>query len=83
MTKRQKLIKDLQAIVDKRMTDYPLKDRKQLFKELEKMAYEEFKGEQQELFLEALYTAKTTQNIQMEIGLDKALAKIRGQKDEQ
>ena len=82
MTKRAKVIQELQAIIDKRMTDYPLKDRKQLFLELEKMAHDEFEGEQQEAFLEALYTAKTTQHIQMEIGIDKALAKIRGKSDE-
>jgi len=74
---RKELVNQFIKTINKKFEDCPLKDRKKLFKELEQWAYSELNQECCEIFIEALYKAKATQEAQMEIGIEKALKKIK------
>ena len=57
----------------------PKEKRKELFLSLVDWGKSALNEEQQEIFFTALYEAESTQEVQMEIGLEKALANIRGE----
>jgi hypothetical protein len=71
-------INSAKRLLETKFKSCPKGKEKELFLMLEEWAREELKGEQQEIFLEALYSAEITQSIQMEIALDKGLARVRG-----
>lgn len=52
--------------------------RKRLFLELEKMAKEEFEGEESKIFLDALYQSEYTQAVQLELLIEGAIDRLYG-----
>lgn len=73
-------IKQFKKLINERFIQCSLKDRKALFLNLENWAKTELNETGCEMFLEALYGADITQDIQREIALDNALSKIKGDK---
>lgn len=72
-------ISQQRELIERKFKECPINERKDLFLGLEDWAKKELNEQQQEIFLEALYSAEITQSTQMEIALDKGLAKIRGE----
>jgi len=75
-TKRE-LIKQFEKTLNEKFECCPITKRKALFKQLEEWAYSELNDQCCELFIEALYSAKATQPIKMEIGVEEALKKLK------
>ena len=70
------LIKRFEKLIDDKFAKCPFDNRTELFEELEKWAKNELNEECCEMFLEALYNAKSTQDTQLTIGLEKAIERI-------
>lgn len=77
---RSLCIKKMNDLIENKFKNVNFDDRTKLFQELEKWAKKELSEEQCEIFLEALYNADCTQDIQMTLGLEKALDKFMGGK---
>ena len=71
------LLKKLTQYLDEKFSSTPINLRKKLFNDLESWAKEEMNEECCVIFLSALYNAKSTQEVQMEIALDKAVKTIK------
>lgn len=69
-------IKQLTKLIDEKFKNCNFDDRRQLFEDLQVWAKDNLGETQYELFIEALYNAQSTQDIQLTIGLEKALNKI-------
>ena len=76
---KAKLIKDFEKTINNKFEECPITKRKELFLELENWAKNELNEECCEMFLTALYNAKATESVRMEMALDKAIQRIRGQ----
>lgn len=72
---RKEAYKGCLKIIEDKFSKAPYTMRKSLFEQLETWARTELVGEQQDIFLEALYNAPITLEIRLEIGLDKVLNK--------
>lgn len=73
---RNTCIKQLQSVITSKFEKVNFDDRRKLFEDLEKWARETMGEQQLDLFLEALYSAPITQDIQITIALEKALERI-------
>lgn len=69
-------INNLKKLIDEKFEKCNFDDRRTLFEDLQKWAKDNLGETQYELFIEALYQAKSTQDIQMTIALEKALEKV-------
>ena len=65
-------------LIDSKFKECPKGKEKELFLMLENWAKSDLTEEQSEIFLTALYGANATQEIQMEIAIDRALEKMKG-----
>lgn len=72
------LIKQIKDLIEKKFKECPYTKRKELFLRLVEWAKNELSSEQHELFIKSLYEAEITQEVQMELALDRALSKING-----
>lgn len=77
---RKLAVENMKKLIDSKFENVAFSDKKALFIDLENWARETMNSESCEIFLEALYGAKTTQDIQLEIGVEKALEKVFGGK---
>lgn len=73
---KKELVKECQKIVDDKIMGLPITQRKKAYLELEKWANEELSEGAREIFLEALYSAKSTQDIRMLLSVERALGKL-------
>lgn len=73
---KKELVKECQKIIDDKMTALPITMRKKAYLELEKWANEELSEGAREIFLEALYSAKSTQDTRMLLSVERALGKL-------
>ena len=73
---RKLAIENLKKLIDEKFENVNFDDRRTLFDNLQKWAKDTMSEEACEMFLEALYKAKSTQDIQLTIGLEKALERI-------
>lgn len=71
--KEQKCIEEMQKSIDEKLNNIPFDERKKVFIQLEEMAHEEMNGKCQELFLKALYTAKSTFDVVIVLQVERAL----------
>ena len=69
-------INNLKKLIDEKFKKCNFDDRRKLFEDLQAWAKDNLGETQYELFLTALYEAESTQDIQLTIGLEKALEKI-------
>ena len=69
------LIKRFEKIIDDKVAKCPFDKRTELFEELENWAKSELNDECCDMFLEALYNAQSTQDIQLSIAVEKAIIK--------
>ena len=76
-------INSTKKMIETKFKSCPKGKEKELFLMLEEWGQKELKDKQQEIFLTALYNADCTQAVQMEIALDKGLAKIRGEQEQE
>lgn len=77
---RRLAIENMKKLIDRDFENVAFNDRKTIFISLENWARENMNPESCEIFLEALYGAKSTQDIQLEIGVERALEKVSGGK---
>lgn len=73
---RKLAIENLKKLIEERFCKCNFDDRRKLFEDLQVWAKQNLGKEQCELFLEALFNAKCTQDIQLTIGLENALGKV-------
>lgn len=71
-------IKSAKLIINGKFEKCPTERKPNLFLMLLDWAKDDLKGEQQEIFLTALYEAESTQEAQLELALDRGLSKITG-----
>ena len=70
------LVLQFEKLINEKFEKCPFDKRTEMFEELEKWAYKELNEECCEIFIKALHNAQITQDIQISIGLEKALKKI-------
>ena len=70
------LIKKFEKLIDEKFAKCPFDKRTELFEELENFAKNELHIKYCEIFLTALYNAQSTQDVQLTIGLEKAIERI-------
>lgn len=73
MANREKLLAKTTKYLDKQFKKVDITQRKALFLELKNWALSELNDEAQDLFLDALYSAPSTQDIQILLAVDKAV----------
>ena len=69
---RKCAVDNLKKLIDEKFAKCNFDDRQTLFVELEKWGKESLSEEACDMFLEALYNAKSTQDIQFDIAVEKA-----------
>lgn len=72
-TKRDEVLAKATTVIQNAFDKCPFNARKTLFKELENWANQSMGGEAREIFLEALYNAKCTQDVQLMLVVEKAI----------
>lgn len=65
-------------IIERKFKECPSNKRAELFLMLIEWANNELTSEQHEVFIKGLYEAEITQEVQMELAIDRALSKING-----
>jgi len=73
---RRLAVENMKKLIDEKFSKCKFDDREKLFDNLQKWAYESLSKEACEIFIEALYNADSTQDIQMTRTLTKALERI-------
>lgn len=76
MNKRAKLIKSFEKIIDDKFNACDITKHKRLFLSLEKWAREDLNDECCDIFLEALYNAKSTQDTRILLAVERGVSKI-------